>query len=156
MRRSLSSLINPGIVGAALAIHPVATVEDFEILRRIGVAPVKVWLLGRWRLAQEFFSHPCSLSGSNMERIMTALIGFFIGGFLGWFMGVAWYEFIEVPNAASMDPLTVPSYLCAAGGALPLLAVPGAILGAILGAIVGKRQDGRGVRKDKNGRDQMI
>ncbi|HEY7184656.1 MAG TPA: hypothetical protein VIC84_24670 [Blastocatellia bacterium] len=65
---------------------------------------------------------------------MTALIGFFIGGFLGWFMGIAWYEFIEVPNDASMDPVTAPSYLSAAGSALPLLAVPGAILGAIVGA----------------------
>jgi hypothetical protein len=80
------------------------------------------------------FSHSRSLSDSIMERVMTAVIGFFIGGFLGWFMGVAWYEFIEVPNAAPMDPVTAPSYLCAAGSVLPLLAVPGAILGAIVGA----------------------
>ena len=91
-----------------------------------------------------------------MERVKTAVAGFFIGGFLGWFMGIAWYEFIEVPNAASMDPVTAPSYLCAAGSALPLLAVPGAILGAILGAIVGTRKDGSGARKDKNGRDQTV
>ena len=62
------------------------------------------------------------------------MAGFFIGGFLGWFMGVAWYELIEVPKAASMNPMTVENYLCAAGNALPLLAVPGAILGAIVGA----------------------
>jgi hypothetical protein len=69
-----------------------------------------------------------------MERVKMAVAGFFIGGFLGWFIGVAWYELIEVPKAAFMDPGTAPSYLCAAGSALPLLAVPGAILGAIVGA----------------------
>jgi len=42
--------------GAALAIHVVATVEDFEILRRIGIVSVKVWLLRRWRLAQGFLT----------------------------------------------------------------------------------------------------
>ena len=41
--------------GATLAIHTVATVEDFEILRRIDIVSVKVWLLRRWRLAQGFF-----------------------------------------------------------------------------------------------------
>jgi hypothetical protein len=69
-----------------------------------------------------------------IERVMMAVSGFFIGGFLGWFMGVAWYELIEVPKAASMDPATAPSYLCATGSALSLLAVSGAILGAIVGA----------------------
>jgi hypothetical protein len=34
LRRSLSGFINPALVGAALAIHQIATVEDFEILRR--------------------------------------------------------------------------------------------------------------------------
>jgi hypothetical protein len=70
-----------------------------------------------------------------MERVKMAVAGFFIGGFLGWFMGVAWYELIEVPKVVSMDPLMVPSYLSAAGESLPLLAVPGAILGAIVGAL---------------------
>jgi len=69
-----------------------------------------------------------------MERVMMAVAGFFIGGFLGWLMGVMWYELVEVPEAASRNPVTAPSYLCAAGSALPLLAVPGAILGAIVGA----------------------
>lgn len=69
-----------------------------------------------------------------MERIKTAVAGFFIGGFLGWFMGVAWYELIEVPKAASMNSMVAETYLCAAGNALPLLAIPGAILGAIIGA----------------------
>jgi hypothetical protein len=63
-----------------------------------------------------------------------AVAGFFIGGFLGWFMGVAWYELIEVPKAASMNSMTVETHLCAAFSALPLLAVPGAILGAVFGA----------------------
>jgi hypothetical protein len=75
-----------------------------------------------------------------MERLMMALAGFFIGGFLGWLMGVMWYELVEVSNAAFMDPVTAPTYLCAAGNALPLLAVPGAILGAIVGAW--KNQEG--------------
>jgi hypothetical protein len=69
-----------------------------------------------------------------MEKVRMAVAGFFIGGFLGWFMGVAWYELIEVPKAASMDPATAPSYLCATGNVLALLAIPGAILGAIVGA----------------------
>jgi hypothetical protein len=55
-----------------------------------------------------------------------------IGGFLGLFMGFAWYEFIEVPKAASMNSMAAETYLCAAGSALPLLAVPGAILSAII------------------------
>jgi hypothetical protein len=33
--------------GATLAIHLIATVEDFEILRRIGIVSVNVWLLRR-------------------------------------------------------------------------------------------------------------
>jgi len=68
------------------------------------------------------------------DRGRTAVAGFFVGGFLGWFMGVAWYEFIEVPKAASMNSMAAETYLCAAGSVLPLLAVPGAILGAIVGA----------------------
>ena len=68
------------------------------------------------------------------ERVRTVLAGFFVGGFLGWFMGFAWYEFIEVPKAASMNSMAADTYLCAAGNVLPLLAVPGAIIGAIIGA----------------------
>jgi hypothetical protein len=41
--------------GAALAIHPVATVEDFEILRRIGIVSVKVWLLGTMATGASLF-----------------------------------------------------------------------------------------------------
>ena len=67
------------------------------------------------------------------ERVRMVVAGFFIGGFLGWFMGFAWYEFIEVPKAASMNSMAAENYLCAAAGLLPLLAVPGAILGAIIG-----------------------
>jgi|SoiMethySBSTD1v2_1073268.scaffolds.fasta_scaffold430962_1 hypothetical protein len=68
------------------------------------------------------------------ERVRSALAGFFAGGFLGWFMGFAWYEFIEVPKAASMNSVAAENYLCAAASLLPLLAFPGAILGAIIGA----------------------
>jgi hypothetical protein len=70
-----------------------------------------------------------------MERVKMAVAGFFIGGFLGWFMGIAWYELIEIPQAASMDLATAPSYLSATGDTLALLAIPGAILGAIVGAL---------------------
>jgi TRAP-type C4-dicarboxylate transport system permease large subunit len=81
-----------------------------------------------------------------MERVRMAVAGFFIGGFLGWFMGVTWYELMEVSEAASMTPMTAETYLCAACSALPLLAVPGAILGAIFGAW--KNQ--AGVRREKS------
>jgi hypothetical protein len=82
------------------------------------------------------------------ERVRTAVSGFFVGGFLGWFMGFAWYEFIEVPKAASMNSMAADTYLCAAGAVLPLLAVPGAILGAIIGARK-KRADAREESRDQ-------
>lgn len=78
-----------------------------------------------------------------MERVKMAVAGFFIGGFLGWFMGVAWYELIEVPKVASMDPAAAEAYLGAAGSALPLLAIPGAILGAIVGALKNRAGAGK-------------
>ena len=84
------------------------------------------------------------------ERVRTAVAGFFVGGFLGWFMGFAWYEFIEVRKAASMNSMAAESYLCAAGSVLPLLAVPGAILGAIVGA----RKNRAGVRKESRHQPQ--
>jgi ABC-type antimicrobial peptide transport system permease subunit len=87
-----------------------------------------------------------------IERLMMAVAGFFIGGFLGWFMGVAWYELVEIPKAAPMDPATDPSYLCATGDALSLLAFPGAILGAIVGA----RKNRASVRKVKHGQDHTV
>ena len=68
------------------------------------------------------------------ERVRTAVAGLFVGGFLGWFMGFAWYEFIEVPKAASMNSMTAENYLCATASLLPLLTVPGTILGAIIRA----------------------
>jgi hypothetical protein len=84
-----------------------------------------------------------------MERVKMAVAGFFIGGFLGWFMGVAWNELIEVPKAAAMDSMAA-GYLGAAGSALPLLAIPGAILGAIVGAR--KNRADRG----KKSKDQTV
>lgn len=75
-----------------------------------------------------------------MERVKMAAAGFFIGGILGWFMGVAWCDLIEIPKAASMNPMAAETYLCAAGGALPLLAIPGAILGAIVGALKNSKE----------------
>jgi uncharacterized membrane protein YjdF len=80
-----------------------------------------------------------SLGGAMLDRVTMAMAGFFVGGFLGWFIGVAWYELIEVPKAASMDYMMAQTYLCATGNALPLLAaVLCAILGAIIGALSGK------------------
>jgi hypothetical protein len=81
-----------------------------------------------------------------MERVKMAVAGFFIGGFLGWFMGVAWCELIEAPHAASMDLATTQSYLFATSDTLALLAIPGAILGAIVGALKHRP----GVRRKKS------
>lgn len=80
------------------------------------------------------------------------LAGLIIGGFLGWLTGIAWYELVEVPKAASMDPMTAASYLCAEGRYLPLLAIaPGAILGVIVGiasAIAGAEKFQAGDRRE--------
>jgi len=69
-----------------------------------------------------------------METTTKILAGIFLGGFLGWLTGIAWYELVEVPMAASMDPWTAASHLCAAGNYGPLLM---AVLGAIVGAYGG-------------------
>lgn len=67
-----------------------------------------------------------------VEVIFKVIAGFFSGGFIGWVVGLAWYFLIEVPYAERAVELAArDSYLCAAGNALPLLAVPGAIIGAI-------------------------
>lgn len=87
-----------------------------------------------------------------METVVKVLAGFFIGGFLGWLTGIAWYELVEVPKAASMSPMTAPTHLCAAGNALSYLAVPGAILGAIVGA----RRDQAGVRGENQDQPQYF
>jgi len=60
--------------GAALAIHLVATVEDFEILRRIDIVSVKVWLLRRWRLAQVFFNALNQYPSRYGARLLNATI----------------------------------------------------------------------------------
>ena len=74
---------------------------------------------------------------AQMKELGLVLAGLIVGGFLGWLSGIAWFEIVEVPKAASMDPMTAASYLCAEGRYLPLLAVvPGAIVGAILSAIM--------------------
>jgi len=64
MRRSLSSLTNPGIVGAALAIHRVATVEDFEILRRIVVVKMAT---EDYATGARLFSLPSSLFAVRLK-----------------------------------------------------------------------------------------
>jgi hypothetical protein len=79
------------------------------------------------------------LGDTMIDRVEMAVAGFYIGGFLGWFLGIAWYELVEVPKAASMDHMTAATYLCASGNALPfMMAVPCATLGAIIGALVGR------------------
>ncbi len=81
----------------------------------------------------------------RLKNMLKILAGIFIGGFIGWVTGVAWYELVDVPKAASMDPMTAASYLCAAGSYEPLImAGLGVIVGAIagvLGAIVGALKD---------------
>jgi hypothetical protein len=54
-------------------------------LRRIGVVPVKVWLLGRRRLAQGFLSHLCIRARA---RIQSAKMKIAAGGNLGFLFGV--------------------------------------------------------------------
>jgi hypothetical protein len=58
--------------GAALAIHPVATVEDFEILRRIGIVSVKVWLLGAMATGASLFD-ALNVEGETMTAFACGL-----------------------------------------------------------------------------------
>jgi len=87
-----------------------------------------------------------------MEKLGMVLAGLVIGGFLGWLTGIAWYELVEVPIAASMNPMMAETHLCAAGNALSYLAVPGAILGAIVGA----RRDQAGARGEDQDQTQYF
>jgi hypothetical protein len=81
-----------------------------------------------------------------MKELGMVLTGLILGGFLGWLSGIAWFELVEIPKAASMDPMTAASYLCAEGRYLPVLAVfPGAIVGAILSAIIVARSGQTGI-----------
>ena len=74
-----------------------------------------------------------------MKELGIILAGFIIGGFLGWLSGIAWFELVEVPKAASMDPVTAAmaaSDLCAEGRYLPLLMIiPGAFAGMFAGVL---------------------
>jgi hypothetical protein len=90
-----------------------------------------------------------------MKEIGLVLAGLTVGGSLGWLSGIAWFELVEVPKAASMDPAMAASYLCAEGRYLPLLAVaPGAIVGAILSAIIVARSGEAGVHGESQGQSQ--
>lgn len=90
-----------------------------------------------------------------MKELGMVLAGLIIGGFLGWLTGIAWYELVEVPRAASMDPMTAASHLRTEGRYLPLLAmVPGAILGAILSAIIGVLRDRASVHGESRNQPQ--
>jgi hypothetical protein len=90
-----------------------------------------------------------------MKEFGMVLAGLIIGGFLGWLSGVAWFELVEVPKAASMDPAMAASYLCAEGSYLPLLSVaPGAIVGVILSAIIVARSGQAGVHSESQDQSQ--
>lgn len=68
-----------------------------------------------------------------MEKIVFAFLGAIVGGTLGFFGGIVWYELVEVPKAATMDPVYAQTYLCSAGNGAPILF---AMLGALVGSIV--------------------
>ena len=68
-----------------------------------------------------------------MEKLVIAFLGAIIGGTLGFFGGIVWYELVEVPKAAAMDPMYAQTYLCSAGNGAPILF---AMLGALVGTIV--------------------
>ncbi len=77
-----------------------------------------------------------------MKRIGLAFAGmtggFILGGFVGWLIGAAWLELIEVPYAErELEFWQRASYLCGAYNALALLAIPGALIGALAGMIYG-------------------
>ncbi len=60
-------------------------------------------------------------------KINAVFWGVFVGGIVGFFGGVAWYEFVAVPKAATMHPMYAESYLCSAGEAPIFYAVFGAV-----------------------------
>lgn len=77
----------------------------------------------------------------NGKSILGRLIGGGLtGGIGGWLIGMVWYFLVEVPYAKShLDFMHRDGYLCAAGNALSLLAIPGMFFGAIAGLFVGMK-----------------
>src|SRR5215475_8925440 len=96
LRRSLSSFINPRIVGAALAVHLIATVEDFDILRRIDIVSVKVWLLRRWRLAQDFLSHLCLRIRAHIREVKMKIAA----------LCLCWFLILTAPSVMAQQTTT--------------------------------------------------
>lgn len=66
-------------------------------------------------------------------KIAAGFLGLIVGGILGFFGGVVWYELVEVPKAAAMNPISAQSYLCSAGNGATIFF---AMLGALAGSIV--------------------
>lgn len=91
-----------------------------------------------------------------MRKVGKALAGlaggFSLGGVVGWLVGIAWYELIEVPYANNqLAFMHRDGYLCGAGSALAWLAIPGAAMGALAGAIwTTWKNDGVAVRPAEN------
>ena len=67
-----------------------------------------------------------------VDKIVAGFLGVILGGILGFFGGVIWYELVEVPKAATMDPIYAQSYLCSAGNGAPIL---GVMVGGLFGII---------------------
>lgn len=77
-----------------------------------------------------------------MDKLFSTVAGLaggcLFGGIVGWLAGITWYELIEVPYAnQELEFWRRPSYLCSAGNALALLAIPGALIGAVGGLLAG-------------------
>lgn len=68
-----------------------------------------------------------------VEKMMAVFLGAISGGILGFFGGIVWYELVEVPKAATMDPIYAQTYLCSAGNGAPILF---AMLGALVGSVM--------------------
>ncbi len=66
-------------------------------------------------------------------KIATGFLGVIVGGILGFFGGVVWYELVEVPKATTMDPMYAQTYLCSAGNGAPIFF---AMLGTLVGSVV--------------------
>ncbi len=75
-----------------------------------------------------------------VDKIAASFLGAILGGVLGFFGGIVWYELVEVPKAATMDPMYAETYLCSAGNGAPIL---GAMVGGLFGVIFMLVRDSR-------------
>lgn len=84
------------------------------------------------------------------ERLLCSLGGFLMGGLGGWLIGMIWYFAVEVPYAQEhISFMHRDSYLCSAGNALPLLAIPGALIGLVIGAFTLPPATQRDIRSEE-------